>query len=548
MTSSYEPECPGSETLAELVGEGDDQRPRKGRFRRLSDVAAEAWQSDRWKSDDCANYCLACEVRWKGKVTEHPAKPCTGPSIMSVHLTDPDGEWLFPSLQKPVPQEWDYQCQHCEWKWGGGPTEHPQNGCTRPDSWTDDEIDAAMRQLFEDAKWSVVHRNWHDGDHDYYEEWDKWMEHRERPDFIYDYPDGAAHKRPGLDYFPVRMEGGKVMYSRVNDESIYDEDGKAWEDDGFLDAETYLGLVPDQIPWIIKDFAYEGGITLVTGAPKAGKSTLISQLVRACETGEQFLDRDVPPNVPVLLVTEESGVPVKWKFAGLRRLTIYDRGMAGEESFVATINKIIRWVQRNPKGIVVIDTLSIWGGVEDENDAAKVTKVLAQVKTLATWGCATILVHHSRKGGGKDGEGVRGSGAFLATVDHLVEVTRVSESNLTQRYISLMGRVVMPSRMLVDFNIVGRFYHLADSEAPGLAEIEADLIGIPPVGTGPGVDRNAISRLWKRTPKKRIEQLVNIGRLKEEWYVSGSVHKWVYWSIPAATGTAGKSLDTQWNQ
>lgn len=75
-------------------------------------------------------------------------------------------------------------------------------------------------------------------------------------------------------------------------------------------------------------------------------------------------------------------------------------------------------------------------------------------------------------------------------------------------------------------------YTLADVAAAELAEIESDLIGIP--ATGPGKSRDDIAGIWQRPARRRIDQLVNLGRMRGEYVKSGRTRKWVYWSIPAA--------------
>jgi hypothetical protein len=56
--------------------------------------------------------------------------------------------------------------------------------------------------------------------------------------------------------------------------------------------------------------------------------------------------------------------------------------------------------------------------------------------------------------------------------------------------------------------------------------------GIPP--DGPGLIRAELRGLWKRDPRARAEQLVNVGRIRSEYVKSGRSYAWRYWSIPAA--------------
>jgi hypothetical protein len=299
-----------------------------------------------------------------------------------------------------------------------------------------------------------------------------------------------------------------------------------------VDIDLYRGSVPTTIPWRCKPIAYSGGVTLVAGSPKAGKSTLAAQLQRCCETGDDFLGSWPVQMGPVLLVTEEGGVAVVHKTGDMHRLQVLDRRsaiMAGL-SFPQVLNAIAEWARSNPGGLVFIDTLAIWAEIQNENDASEASKAVARVTSLAqATDMAIVLVHHARKAGGEHGEAIRGSGAILATVDIAAELSRVRPGS-DERWLDVQGRVILPERYVLGFDRPSMSYRLED-KADALAELEADLVGIPPDGSG--LSRGELTALWKRDPRKRAEQLVNMGRLRTEYVKSGRTWTHRYWSIPA---------------
>lgn len=67
-----------------------------------------------------------------------------------------------------------------------------------------------------------------------------------------------------------------------------------------VNIDAYRATVPTVIPWVVKPIAYSGGVTLVSGPPRAGKSTLAAQLQSCRETGERLYVRE-PPRHPRLL-------------------------------------------------------------------------------------------------------------------------------------------------------------------------------------------------------------------------------------------------------
>lgn len=299
-----------------------------------------------------------------------------------------------------------------------------------------------------------------------------------------------------------------------------------------VDIDAYRAAVPTVIPWRCQPIVYSGGVTLIAGAPKAGKSTLAAQLQRCCETGQDFIGAWPVQMGPVLLVTEEGGVAVVHKTTDMHRLQVLDRRAAIKSGlgFRQVLDAIADWTMRNDGGIVFIDTLAIWAEIQNENDASEASRAVAQVTALAQQtDTAVVLVHHARKAGGEHGEAIRGSGAILATVDIAVEHSRVKPGS-DDRWLDVQGRVILPERYLLGFDRASMSYRLED-KADALAELEADLIGIP--ADGPGMNRAELTALWKRDPRKRAEQLVNMGRMRTEYVKSGRAWTHKYWSIPA---------------
>ena len=135
------------------------------------------------------------------------------------------------------------------------------------------------------------------------------------------------------------------------------------------------------------------------------------------------------------------------------------------------------------------------------------------------------------EGGGDDGEAVRGSGAILAAVDIAIELARVSPGS-DERRLDIMGRVGLAERHELEFDRATMSYTLGDQADSRLAVIEADLIGVPI--DGPGMTRNELHALWKRDPRMRAEQLVNVGRMRSEYVKGKRAFAWRYWAIPAA--------------
>lgn len=302
--------------------------------------------------------------------------------------------------------------------------------------------------------------------------------------------------------------------------------------------EDYRARVPVAIPWVVARLAYLGGVTMIYGPPKCGKSTFAKEIQRSRETGEPLLGAWDVAVGPTLLVTEEGGIAVVYKAGGLSQLEILDRRAAvrARLTFDQLLDLITDWSEDHPGGtgaLVFIDTLAIWAEFEDENDSTATTEALGKIAVVAqSANVAIIVIHHSRKSGGEDGAAVRGSSAILATVDIGAELSRVKTGAEDDRHLDLIGRVILPDRYRLSFDRSGMAYRLADREGADLAEIEADLADIPP--DGPGLTRSDLQGVWRRDPRKRADQLVNVGRMRTEYVKAGRGWGYRYWSIPAA--------------
>ena len=297
--------------------------------------------------------------------------------------------------------------------------------------------------------------------------------------------------------------------------------------DAIVSIVDYRASMPTIIPWIVQGLVYAGGVSLIAGPPKAGKSTLAAQIMRCRETGKKLFGALDVRTGPTLLVTEEGGIAVVFKTAGLTSLDVLDRRAAvlRHMTFAQVLDLVAKWAGAHPDGLAFIDTLAVWAGIENENDASETTRALDAINAVAqSTGLGIALVHHARKSGGESGEAIRGSGAILATVDIGAELSRVDLTS-DDRWLDVMGRVLMPERYRLGFDRPTMSYGLADSAS--------DLVDIP--SDGPGLTREDLASVWQASPKRRAQDLVGKGLLRCEKVKDGRVWAWRYWSVARAT-------------
>jgi AAA domain len=212
-------------------------------------------------------------------------------------------------------------------------------------------------------------------------------------------------------------------------------DGLRWQWADELEA-------PAEPDWIWNGYAAPGAVTLLAGKPKSGKSTLACGLAEALTAGAgSFLGRPLRHGVVVYLSEEGAGT-LKPNLDGRIRTLTRDAAWP-RPSWDTLIEEATAEAKRIGATVIVVDSLSFWSalGEGQENDSAVMQRILGALGVATGAGLAVVLVHHQRKGGGEDGDAVRGSGAIFAAVDMLIEVERpASDSAPTHRQLVATGR------------------------------------------------------------------------------------------------------------
>jgi hypothetical protein len=304
------------------------------------------------------------------------------------------------------------------------------------------------------------------------------------------------------------------------------------------------------IPTYVSPLAAYGTVTLVSGPPKGGKSTLISNLLGAREAGTVFLWGDPVPQGPMTLITEEGGYPVVRKTQGLTSLDILDRTAfagAGLRSLGHLLAALDAWLTEDP-ALVVIDTLAVWGDIKDENDAVAATKAITTLRVWAqSTGSAVVLVHHTRKGGGDHGEAIRGSGGIFAAVDQSVELAFTNDKQSDDRGLDIAGRLSFGETKTLAFDRDTMTYSVTTTVYADPYPIDK----FPTTTSGqPGLTRQDAEAIWGVSQSKanaQLKALVDAGRLTKTMVQDGrnwrgDYHRVVLLDLSADTRSVGERI------
>gem|GEM_PF-4665725 len=194
---------------------------------------------------------------------------------------------------------------------------------------------------------------------------------------------------------------------------------------------------------IVPGMLYKGHVTLFSGAPKAGKSTLVRDILRRIHESFQTYD-PVTALMPdrfvraerTLILSEESG----WAWEEFAQnlegdsmdkdwLRILHRGHGkigpgNQDELVLWVDAIIEMVKALGVGLVIIDPVTRFGAITCENDNSEVLRALMSFERIATeTGAALLLLHHTTKGGNEP----RGCSAWQQQPDAILSLRRLGD-------------------------------------------------------------------------------------------------------------------------
>ena len=222
---------------------------------------------------------------------------------------------------------------------------------------------------------------------------------------------------------------------------------------------------PPEPPWIVKDYIAIGAVTLLTGKPKAGKSTLACAIAEAVDAASaSFIGRTVTGG-PVVYVSEEDAQTLRPKLSNSSGSEALTRNAAWPKpTWSEVVTAAVTKANDISAVLLVIDSLSFWSSF-NENDAEAAHEVMDALGAAMAAGLAVLVVHHQRKAGGGEGDAVRGSGAILSAVDMSIELERLEEDGSTQRRLVAIGRWSAPPVLVIGRNPATGIY-----QAIGYAE------------------------------------------------------------------------------
>lgn len=186
--------------------------------------------------------------------------------------------------------------------------------------------------------------------------------------------------------------------------------------------------------WSVEQLVAEG-LSVLASPPKTGKSFLVLQMALAVATGKPFLQHRTKQGAVLYAALEDSPSRLSKRIS---LLVADDRDVPDNLHLLTELPRLDQgglsvlgnWIADNHPRLVIIDT---WAKVKPTGDSRKNAyerdvDIVSEVKKLADrYECSILLVHHEKKGGGKEVdwlESLSGSMGLTATVDGILSLKR----------------------------------------------------------------------------------------------------------------------------
>jgi hypothetical protein len=196
--------------------------------------------------------------------------------------------------------------------------------------------------------------------------------------------------------------------------------------------------VPPTTEWFWHAYLARGNVTLLTSQWKAGKTTLLTGLLQQFAAGGSFLGRPVMPAKALVVSEEPRGT---WR-ERVRRMPVAGHVKLMSRPFLRRPtpqqwNQLVdyageRWLA-GEMDIFVVDPLARFLPGSTESDMSALLEFLNPLQQLTAAGVAVLILHHPRRERSEAGSSARGSGALLAAVDIIVELTQFGRLKTDER-------------------------------------------------------------------------------------------------------------------
>jgi len=259
----------------------------------------------------------------------------------------------------------------------------------------------------------------------------------------------------------VKRRAVRALESAGFDDETYSSDADAPQrkkEFPFITARDLSLVRHAETEWPIDGFAAKGGISMVVGKPKVGKTTLALGMGKSLVDGANFVGRSTRKSGLVAIVEQ----PQASYHQALERAGLLD----SEDVVLLFWSDVIgkRWAEvaaaateeciRRGFDVLLVDTLHQVAGLvgDRENNAGDCLSAVQPLQEAAAKDLAVLFTWHERKGGGEISDAGRGSSAVAGAVDVILSLRMLGGNHKpTLREIRSLSRFAeTPGEMVIE--------------------------------------------------------------------------------------------------
>jgi hypothetical protein len=204
----------------------------------------------------------------------------------------------------------------------------------------------------------------------------------------------------------------------------------------------------EEVRWLVDELLPRGGLSVLAGKPKAGKSTLARALALAVAQGKDFLGRSVAQGAVIYLALEEKRLELRRHFVAMGARDEDPIKLLVGPAPANIVTCLAAHAAEAKPALIVVDTMARFARVRDVNDYAQVVAALEPVLAIAReTGAHVMLLHHAKKGeASADGDSILGSTAIFGSVDTALFLRRTESGRFLssrQRYGTDLPEIVV---------------------------------------------------------------------------------------------------------
>lgn len=252
----------------------------------------------------------------------------------------------------------------------------------------------------------------------------------------------------------------------------------------FMGADMSIDISTQPIEWVLEKLIKSGEQTLITGAPKAGKSRLAVQLGVALATGKTWLGYTPARPIKILYINFEMGEQsfcrcVVNAFDGAANFKKHE-DMFFHTSKLRMIDVLdnekrrllMNHIEKLAPDFIFWDTLV---ATHQANEQSSEMRSVMLALRLMSGGVAHAVIHHTRKIGREDvgpqrAHDARGSGSITAEADNILTLSRNSGQGATHTLTFTCRDVATPDDLLLNWNNDTAKFSLATEEHATIIE------------------------------------------------------------------------------